>query len=68
MEPILRLHGVIKLTGLGRDTIYRLIKAKKFPSSIRLVEGGQATGWIRSEVEKYLADRIAASRNEQKAA
>lgn len=33
----LRMPTVMRMTGLGRSTIYRLIAEHKFPSPVRLV-------------------------------
>lgn len=60
---ILRLEEVKKKTGLSRTTIYELIKRKQFPSQIKLTE--RSSGWLESEINQFIADRVAASRQEQ---
>ena len=57
---ILRLNGVIEKTGLSQATIYRMQSERRFPTSIRL--GQSAMGWIESEIDNWLEQRIAASR------
>ena len=47
----LRMPSVVRRTGLGRSTIYRLIAARKFPSQVRLA--GRAVGWRRSDLDRW---------------
>ncbi|WP_088283041.1 AlpA family transcriptional regulator [Ideonella sp. A 288] len=47
----LRMSAVVRLTGLGRSTIYRLIAAKQFPSPVRLA--GRAVGWRRADLDRW---------------
>lgn len=58
---ILRRKQVEARTGLSRSSLYSLIAEEKFPKPISLT-GAQAVGWIESEVEEYLRERVAASR------
>ena len=60
-NAILRLTTVKKCTGLSRSTIYLRIAQGNFPKQISL--GGRAVGWIKSEIEAWLANQIAESRN-----
>lgn len=59
---ILRRKKVEARTGLSRSTLYALIAANKFPKPIQLT-GAQSVGWIESEVDSFLRDRIVASRS-----
>lgn len=59
-ENILRLPAVVEKTGLSRATIYRLQGLAKFPTSIDL--GARAMGWLESEVEAWIAERVADAR------
>jgi prophage regulatory protein len=52
---ILRLPDVMRLTGLGRSTIYRLLAAGQFPSPVQL--SVRAVGWRRSDVDNWTAER-----------
>ncbi|WP_127995718.1 helix-turn-helix transcriptional regulator [Piscinibacter defluvii] len=52
---ILRLPEVMRLTGLGRSTIYRLLAAGQFPSPVQL--SVRAVGWRRSDVDHWTAER-----------
>ncbi len=60
-EQILKMPEVIRSTGLARSTIYKLISENRFPKQIKLTSF--SSGWLQSEVEAWIADRIAASRN-----
>jgi prophage regulatory protein len=57
---VLRLKQVCQLTGLGRSMIYQLENKQRFPARVRLTE--HAVGWIESEVQNWLAMRIATCR------
>lgn len=61
-DPIrfVRLPDVCRQTGLSRSQIYRLENAGQFPRRVKL--GQAASAWIESEVLRWCADRIAASR------
>lgn len=61
VESIIRIQAVKTQTGLSRSSIYGLIKLGEFPKQIRL-SNGRAVGWIASEVNAWLASRVAASR------
>jgi prophage regulatory protein len=47
----LRLPTVMRMTGLGRTTIYRLIADQKFPCPVRL--GPRAVAWRRSDLDRW---------------
>ena len=57
-EKILRLRAVLARTGLTRSMAYALIKAGSFPVPINL--GARAVGWLESEIDTWLAERVAA--------
>jgi prophage regulatory protein len=56
-EALLRLPQVESLVGLKRSSIYRRIAAGDFPKPISL--GGRAVGFPASQVQQWIADRIA---------
>ena len=58
----LRLPEVMARTGLSRSTIYVRVAAGCFPRPVAL--GGRAVGWIETEVEEWVRERIAESRSE----
>ena len=47
----LRLQAVIRVTGLSRSTLYRLIAVEQFPRPVRL--GPRAVAWRRTDVEAW---------------
>jgi prophage regulatory protein len=51
----LRMPTVMRMTGLGRSTIYRLIADHKFPSPVRL--GSRAVAWRRADLDQWSAAR-----------
>jgi len=52
---ILRLPEVMRLTGLGRSTIYRLLAVGQFPAPVQL--SVRAVGWRRTDVDHWTAER-----------
>ena len=64
-DAILRMAEVTRAVGLARATVYRMMKAGTFPQAIPL--SGCAVGWLRSEVEAWITERVNA-RNAQAAA
>jgi prophage regulatory protein len=56
---ILRLPQVLQRTGLARSTIYQHIAEGIFPRPISL--GLRAVGWLESDLEEWVAKRIADS-------
>lgn len=59
-QSILRLSAVKERTGLSRSTIYLRIKEGSFPRQVSL--GARAVGWVESEVEEWLSQKIRESR------
>jgi prophage regulatory protein len=49
----LRMPNVVRMTGLTRSTIYRLIADRKFPRPVRL--GPRAVGWRRADLDQWSA-------------
>lgn len=61
LPPVfLRLPSVMRVTGLGRSTIYRLMAEQKFPCPVQL--GPRAVAWRRCEIEAWSDARPPASR------
>ncbi len=58
---ILRLPEVQRRTGLSRSTIYVRLDQGLFPRPVSL--GARAVGWIESEVDEWIRERIAESRD-----
>lgn len=57
---ILRLPTVKSRTGLSRSTIYLRIAKGEFPRPVSL--GGRAVGWLETDIENWLVDKIESSR------
>jgi prophage regulatory protein len=47
----LRMPAVMRMTGLGRSTIYRMVADKRFPGPVRL--GPRAVAWRRTDLEQW---------------
>ena len=62
-NKILRLPNVTSMTGLSRSTIYLLISKGVFPKAINL--NSRAVGWLESDVEAWLSERVHASRQNE---
>jgi len=54
---IWRLPTVKARTGLGRSTIYDLMKANRFPKGYRIA-GSNITGWDSLEIEAWIAKQL----------
>jgi len=59
-NSILRLPAVKTRTGLSRSTIYLRISKNEFPVPISL--GGRAVGWVESDINNWLTEKIEAAR------
>lgn len=51
----LRLPVVVRITGLSRSTLYRLIADKQFPRPVQL--GPRAVAWRRDDVQAWTETR-----------
>jgi prophage regulatory protein len=59
-ESILRLPAVKARTGLSRSSIYLHASQGSFPKPIAI--GPRAVGWLATDIQKWLQERIEASR------
>lgn len=59
-DRILRLGEVMRKVGVGKTSIYEGVHKGTFPAPIKL--GPRASGWLQSEVEAWLQERIEQSR------
>lgn len=55
LSPLLRLPTVIRITGLARTTIYRLMAEEKFPAPVRV--GLRAIAWRRADLDRWSETR-----------
>lgn len=60
-HTILRLPAVKASTGLSRSTIYLRVSQGTFPRPVSL--GGRAVGWVESEIDGWIAERVKLSRS-----
>ena len=60
MVEILRIREVLRITGLGRSSLYAKVARGDFPRPVKI--GKRASGWLSSEVSDWLQSRIAESR------
>ncbi len=58
-----RLPAVQDKTGLSRSSIYLRMSKGEFPKSISL--GDRAIGWLESDIEQWLEEKVAASKSIQ---
>lgn len=65
-EQILKLSEVKLITGLSASSIYRGSAKGTFPKQIKLTE--RSSGFLQSEISKWLQNRIEASRNDSEVA
>jgi prophage regulatory protein len=55
MDRILRMREVMAVTGLSRSTIWRQVRARKFPPPMELSDN--AIGWSESVIQKHRDSR-----------
>jgi prophage regulatory protein len=56
IESIIRLPIVQQRTGLSRSEIYRREGVGQFPKRVPL--GARSVGWVESEVQTWIVERI----------
>jgi prophage regulatory protein len=63
-EPrrFIRIKEVLSITSLSQSELYRRIKTGAFPAQVKLAPGHSV--WVQSEVDAWVAERIAESRTE----
>lgn len=55
---ILKINDVTQKVKLKKSSIYAKVKEKRFPAPIKL--GERSTGWIESEIDHWLHERMSA--------
>lgn len=53
---VIKLKDVLSKTGLGKTTLYALLKQSQFPKPVSL--GLRAVGWLESEIEAWIQEKI----------
>ena len=56
-KRILRFNQVQELIPFSRSYIYNLISQDRFPSPVKLIEGGRGAGWWEHEIRAYVESR-----------
>jgi prophage regulatory protein len=56
-KRILRFKQVQELIPFSRSYIYNLISQDRFPSPVKLVEGGRGARWWEHEIHEYVNQR-----------
>jgi len=56
---LLRLSDVLRTTGLGRSTLYRLISERASPPPVKLAK--RAVAWRQEEVQQWAGARARAA-------
>ncbi|WP_272575820.1 helix-turn-helix transcriptional regulator [Providencia sp. PROV273] len=59
-DQLVDMKFITQLTGLTDKWFYKLIQDGEFPKPIKL---GRSSRWLKSEVENWLQNRIAESRD-----
>lgn len=59
-ERILRLPQVLARVGISRSELYRREVLNQFPKRVKL--GRRSVGWVASEVQEFIEERIRESR------
>lgn len=52
---ILRLRRVLEKTGMGRSSVWRMVKEGTFPAPIKL--SPRMVGWVEEEVNDWLVEK-----------
>lgn len=53
-DGFLRVNAVLARTGLGRTTLYRMVREGSFPKQVQLTK--RCTGWRESAVRDWVAN------------
>ena len=55
MTRVVRIAQVLEAVGVSRATLWRMVKAERFPAPIQI--GPRAVGWYEREVKDWLDSR-----------
>ena len=61
---IIRLPAVMARVNICRTGIYMGMRQGSFPKSVQL--GPKAVGWVESEIDDWLREKVVASRSSEK--
>lgn len=62
MTEFISKTEVLRRTAISHSTLFREIRANRFPAPVKLTAGRVA--WLASEVEEWAKERVAASRSQ----
>lgn len=57
-QSLIRMPEAKRRTGYGKAWIYKLIAQGRFPAPVKI--GSRAVAFVESEVDEWIAERIAA--------
>ena len=60
LDRFVRLREVLTLAGIGKSTLYKMIKTGEFPAPIQITKG--SVGWWLSAVTQWQQSRPTAGR------
>ena len=60
IPQLLRLPAVLRVTGLARSTVYRMVAERTFPAPVKLAK--RAVGWRHDDVRQWTIGRPSTSR------
>jgi prophage regulatory protein len=64
LYSVIKMKELVGVVGISRSYIYALQARGQFPMPITLVQGGRATGYLRSEIDDWMKGRIEATRGD----
>ncbi len=67
-DRVIRWPELSQIVCLSRSHVHNLIARGLFPRQIKLTPSGRASGWLSSDIEKYLEERTEESRSASTAA
>ncbi|MFJ1336812.1 helix-turn-helix transcriptional regulator [Pseudomonas caricapapayae] len=53
IDRLLRLPDVLRITGMGRNTVYTRIKEGAFPKQVKI--GPKSVAWRQSDITEWMA-------------
>lgn len=56
---LIRMPAVLQMTGLSRTRLYEQLNAGTFPRPAKLGPESRAVAWPDSEVQEWIAERLA---------
>jgi len=60
MDRIIKQDELSDRMGVTRQTLYNWEKNGQMPKRFKLAKDGRAVGWLESEIEDWISERVAA--------